>query len=46
MTRYYIERAAILLRGGVVEAGVSPYSGYEGEDLDGELTFSWQGRVE
>ena len=43
LTRYYVERAAILPRGKVVESGVKPYDGYRGEDRDGELTFDWEG---
>ena len=41
MTRYYVERAAILPRGEVVETGVRPHEGYQGSDRDGKVTCSW-----
>ena len=43
MTRYYVERAAILPRGEVVESGVRPHEGYRGSDRDGKVTCSWEG---
>ena len=41
MTRYYVERAAILPAGVVVEDGVRPLEGLYGTDREGELTVTY-----
>jgi hypothetical protein len=37
LTRYYVERAAILPEGQAVETGVRPLEGWKGEDREGRL---------
>jgi hypothetical protein len=41
MTRYYVERGAILPEGEVVERGVRSLEGYYGRDREGELTVAY-----
>ena len=44
MTRYYVERGAILPLGEVVEEGVRPLEGYYGKDREGEHTVDYVGQ--
>lgn len=41
LTRYYVERGAILPMGEVVEEGVRPLEGHYGKDREGELTVDY-----
>jgi hypothetical protein len=43
LTRYYLERAAILPEGEVVEEGVRALDGFKGSDREGELTVDYLG---
>ena len=44
MSRYYLERSAILPLGSVIEEGVRPLDGYAGQDADGEHTVRYIGQ--
>jgi hypothetical protein len=44
LTRYYVERGAILPAGEVVEEGVRPLEGYYGTDREGEHTVDYVGQ--
>lgn len=41
LSRYYLERSAILPSGEVIEEGVKPYEGYFGSDRQGEHTTKY-----
>jgi hypothetical protein len=43
MTRYFVERSAILPAGEVVEEGVRPLEGYRGEENEGSLEIDYLG---
>ncbi len=44
MTRYFVERSAILPAGEVVEEGVRPLDGFRGSDREGTLTIDYTDR--
>jgi hypothetical protein len=46
MSRYYLERSAILPEGEVIEEGVKPLDGYFGKDRDGEHEVKYIERMD